>query len=96
MTPTENKTVDTEVSEELRLLRKIDKKVDALDEGIETMKKTAAIHEVVEVPFLAALLPLSRLQKSSWVCNTWHTHKKPAIRYDVPTSLIVCHWKWRR
>lgn len=44
---TENQNTEAQVSEELRLLRKIDKKVDALDVRIETMKKTAAVHGAV-------------------------------------------------
>lgn len=47
MSEYENQKTDATESEELRLLRKIDKKMDALDDGIETMKKTAAIHGAV-------------------------------------------------
>ena len=43
----ENPNAESEVSEELRLLRKIDQKVDALDGRIDTMKKTAAVHGAV-------------------------------------------------
>ena len=37
-----NKSI--EISEEVRLLRKIDQKVDAIDQKMATIKKTAAIH----------------------------------------------------
>lgn len=43
----ESQKPQNEVSEELRLLRKIDQKVDAIDGQIATMKKTAAIHGAV-------------------------------------------------
>jgi len=47
MSELDNQKPATTESEELRLLRKIDKKVDALDGRIDTMKKTAAVHGAV-------------------------------------------------
>ncbi|MFZ6687520.1 hypothetical protein ACO0K0_07210 [Undibacterium sp. SXout11W] len=44
---TEQSKPQNEISEELRLLRKIDQKVEAIDEQMANMKKTAAVHGAV-------------------------------------------------
>ena len=43
----DNQINDVNESEELRLLRKIDKKVDGIEEQIATVKKAAVIHGAV-------------------------------------------------